>query len=202
MTNLLPAILSFLIAAVFAALELMTSKYPRTIFLVKKCRYLYLYVAIYGLVSFGALLGLNLLVEAKKITLEGIGLQNIWVKSTIVGLSTKAFLHISLYSLSVGGKTFPLGTETIVQAFEPWLLEEIFLFEFNAVSDFISPRAARYSDLATAKTTIKGNLPASLTGPERIGFEADVDAKTSVPSAMEVYLRRFGKRNFTRVFRI
>lgn len=178
----------------------MTSKYPRTIFLVKKCRYLYVYVAIYGLMSFGALLGLNALVEAKKITLEGVGLQSIWVKSIIVGLSTKAFLHISLFSLSVGGKAFPLGTETIVQIFEPWLLEEIFLFEFNAVSDFIAHHATRYTDLATVKTTIKGNLPANFTGPERIGFEADVDAKTSVTAAMEVYLRRFGKRNFTRVF--
>lgn len=200
MTNLPPAILSFLIAAVFAALELTTSKYPRTIFLIKKCRHLYIYVAIYGLLSFGGLLSLNALVEAKKITLEGIGLQSIWVKCIIIGLSTKALLHISLFSLSVGAKTFPLGTETIVQLFEPWLLEEIFLFEFNEVSNFIAPRARKHNNLATVKQTIKDNLPANFTGPERIGFEAGVDAQTSVAPALEVYLRRFGKTNFTRVF--
>lgn len=200
MANLLPAVLAFLIAAFFAALELATSKYPRTIFLLGKCRYLYAYVAIYGLLSFGALLGLDALVAAKKITLEGIGLESIWVKAIIIGLSTKALLHISLYNLTVGAKSFPLGTETIVQLFEPWLLEEIFLFEFSEVSTFIAPRAARYADLANVRTTIKGNLPSSFSGLERSGFEVGVDAQTSITAAMEVYLRRFGKTNFTRVF--
>jgi hypothetical protein len=200
MEKLLPALLAFLIAAVFTALELTTSKYPRTIFLIGKCRHLYVYVAIYGLLSFGTLLGLDALVAAKKITLEGIGLESIWVKAVIVGLSTKALLHISLYNLSVGAKSFPLGTETIVQLFEPWLLEEIFLFEFNEVSTFIAPRRAKYPNLVNVKTTIKGNLPAGFTGPERLGFEAGVEAQVSIEAAMETYLRRFGKTNFTRVF--
>ncbi len=200
MGNVLPATLAFLIAALFTALELLTSKYPRTLFLLKKCRALYAYVGIYGLLSLLVLLGLNALTEAGKVTLEGIGLQSPWVKAIVVGLSTKAFLHINLFSVSVGTRAVPLGTETIVQLFEPWLLEEIYLYEFNAVSDFIAPRANKYPDLVAVKTKIKANLPQSLSGPERMGFEAGVDAQTSVSSAMEVYLRRFGKTNFLRVF--
>jgi hypothetical protein len=200
MDDFAPSMLALFVASLVTGLELLTSKYPRTVFSLTKCRPLYAYLLIYGLISLAFMLGLDALIAGKKVTLEGVGLQSRWVRAVVVGLSTKAFLHINLFSIAVGPKTFPLGTETIVQLFEPWLLEEIYLYEFAAVSDFVDQIAARHTDLAIVKSRIKGNLPQTFVGAERAGFELSVDTQTSVKSALELYLRRFGKTNLTRVF--
>lgn len=199
MIRVVPALLSLLIASLVTAIELITSKYPQTLSLLKKCSYLYIYALIYGLISFGVMLGLDQLLLAKKLQLEGVG-SNPWLQAVAIGMSAKALLHIRFYSVTAAGQSFPLGTETIVQLFEPWLLRKIELYEWNAVRDLITPRAERYANLDEAKAKIIRNLPSTFAGQERTAFETDVNRKTSVDDAMEMYLGRFGRRSFDRVF--
>ena len=194
-----PALLALAIASLVTAIELITSKYPHTAPLIKKCRYLYAYMLIYGLLSFGATLGFDQLFQSGKIRIEGIGSDR-WWQAIALGVSTKALLHIRLFSVTAGAQSFPIGTETIVQLFEPWLLDQITLYEFNAVRDYLKPRAARHTDLVQVKADILTNLPPTFSGPERTAFEADINKQTSVVGAMEMYLERFGTRSFDRVF--
>jgi hypothetical protein len=194
-----PALLSLLIAALITAVELITSKYPHTLSLLKKCRVLYIYALIYGLISFAVMLVFDQLVLANKIQLEGVG-SNPWLQGVAIGLSTKALLHIRFFSVTAGAQSFPLGTETIVQLFEPWLLDQIMLYEFNAVRDLIQPRAAKYPDLSGVKARIIADLPPTFSGPEKTAFASDVNDKTSVVGAMEMYLGRFGRTSLDRVF--
>ena len=116
MIHLGPPILAFIIADCISVLELITSKYPRTFFLLKKCPALYIYAVIYGVIGFAVMLGLNYLVSQKAVTLEGLGLSNPWWQAVAIGLSVKAFLHLRIFSVGVGAQTFPIGTETIVLA--------------------------------------------------------------------------------------
>src|SRR6266571_5245648 len=70
MIQLGPPVLAFVIASFIAALELITSKYPRTFFLLKRCPALYIYALIYGVIGLAVMLGLNNLVSQKAVTLE------------------------------------------------------------------------------------------------------------------------------------
>jgi hypothetical protein len=198
--NIGPAFLAFIIATFIAWLELITSKYPRTFDHLWRCWQLYLYALVYGVISFAGMLGLSQLVKGGAIKLEGLFLSSVWFQAIAIGLSTKALLHIRLFTISVGTTTFPLGTESVLHTFEPLVLEKIDLFEFNAIRSFIGKRAGDYSDLKAVKETIKFNTPQSLAGLDKKSFEVDVDTKKTVIEAMELYLRRFGRESFNRVF--
>lgn len=195
-----PPLLAFGVATLIASLELITSKYPRTFFLLKKSCALYVYALIYGVIGCGVMLVLDLFIKAGSIKLEGFGLSNPWVQSVAVGLSIKAFLHIRLFSVGVGSQSFPVGIETIVQLFEPWLLRTIELDHFNAGRNFIGSRANKYSDLDDVKRRIKDNLPRTFSEQERTAFQADVDRATTVVETMELYLGFLGRKSFDRVF--
>ena len=95
-----PLAVTFAIASLVTALELVTSKYPRTARFCIKSPWFYVYFAIYGLLGAGALALLPLV--GSQVTIEGVGLTNPWVKAAFVGLSIKAFLHIRIFSVSTG----------------------------------------------------------------------------------------------------
>jgi len=202
MDNWMPALLALVIASVFTLVELITTKYPRTGFVLtpRRSRSLYVYALIYGLIAFGAILGLRQLVAAEVITLEGVGVSNRWVQAIALGLSAKALLHIRLFSVSTGSQPFPVGVETIVQIFEPWLLRTIDIDEFDGVRTFLNSRADKYTNLNQVRQTIMENVPQSLPPQERTAFIADVEKATTVRSAMELYLRLLGKRSFSHIF--
>ena len=200
MSVLAPAILAFVIAAFISVLELITAKYPRTYFLLRKNRKLYVYALIYGVIAFGIVLGLRALVTAGTVKLEGLGLSSPWVQAIAVGLTTKAFLHINLFNVTVGSQTMPVGLETLVQLFEPTLLRAILLDEFNAVRSYVQPYVNQYSDLTVDKSEIKKNIPSTLPTQERAAFESDLDKTSTVTEAMELFLRFLGRANFNRVF--
>ncbi len=200
MTDYGPPLLAFGLAALIASLELITSKYPRTYFLLRRSWALYAYALIYGLIGFGVMLGLHLLLQADVVKLEGLGLSSPWVQSIAIGVSIKAFLHIRLYSVSAGAQSFPIGIETMVQIFEPWLLRTIELEHYSAGREFIGPRVNKFSDLTAVKTSITANIPSTFSNEERAGFLAGVGKATTVTEAMELYLGFLGKRNFDRVF--
>ena len=200
MINFGPPVLAFAIGAFIAVLELLTSKYPRTFFLLNKCAALYGYAAIYGLIAFGVMLGLDYLIAEKTVTLQGFGLSNPWWRAVAVGLSVKAFLHLRIFSVGVGGQSFPIGTETLVQLFEPWLLRTMELYHFNEGRNFIASRAAKYPDINLVKTKIKANVPATFSAADKAAFIADIDKAPSVDDAMELFINFLGTRTFDRVF--
>lgn len=197
MPNLSAALFAGMLAFVITLIELATSKYPRTChFLFKKSWKFYSYSIIYGAIAFVFMLWLS---DSGLIKLEGVGISNIWIQSILVGISTNALLHIRLFSVTAGSQSFPIGIETILQVFEPWLLTEIKLEEFNAVKEFIGNAETKYSNLDTVKTKIMANIP-SISDKDKVIFKLDLDTKTTVSEAMELYLREFGKKSFIRIF--
>jgi hypothetical protein len=202
MNHLGPALLSSALATSLAALELITSKYPRTFSLLRRSWAFYAYAIIYGIIAFCVMLGLEVLVKSGTVKLEGLGLSSAWVQAVVVGVTFKAFLHIRLFSVSVGAESFPVGVETLVQLFEPWLERTIELDHFIALRNYIAPRALKYTDLGLVKKQIAQNLPPSMSaeGAEGKAFLADVQQASSVTKAMSLYMTSVGRRLFDSVF--
>ncbi len=146
------------------------------------------------------MLSLDSLIRTETIKLEGIGISNPWRQSIAIGLSTKAFMHLRLFNISIGSESVPVGIESIVQLFEPWLLGSIELSEFNTVRRYLQPCITVYPTLDSVKKTVKDNIPLTLSGSVREAFKIDVDKAEQVTDLMELYLRRFGKENFERIF--
>jgi hypothetical protein len=186
-----PAILAFLLGSSLAWLELVTSKYLRTLFLIKKHWALIVYSLIYGVISSLAVLVWDLVPG-----LTSQGATNPWFRALVAGFSSKALLHIRLFTFPGGS---PFGTESIVHLFEPALLQSIDLNEFSEVRKFVQIKANKYNDLKLVKTEILANLP-RLDEAEKKSFETDIEKATTVVASMEAYLRRFGSANFNRVF--
>ena len=194
-----PLAVTFAIASLVTALELVTSKYPRTARFCIKSPWFYVYFAIYGVLGAGALALLPLV--GSQVTIEGVGLTNPWVKAAFVGLSIKAFLHIRIFSVSTGpGESFPFGLKSFVQLFEPWMLRTIELDHYSAQSDFISPRAAKCATLAAAQASAKANAPPALSTAEKAAFDADIDQAASPAQAIAAYLKYSGIKLTERTF--
>lgn len=85
-------------------------------------------------------------------------------------------------------------------SFEPWLLGSIELSEFNTVRRYLQHCITVYPTLGSVKKTVKDNRPLTLSGSVREAFKIDVDKAEQVTDLMELYLRRFGKENFERIF--
>jgi len=200
MDHLGPAILSFAIGFGLALVELISSNYPRSFFVLGKSAALYIYSLIYGVISLVVMLGISALSAQGTIKLEGLGLSNLWIQAAAIGLTVRAFLHIRLVSVTVGSQSFPIGVETVVQIFEPWLLRTIQLDHFNALRAFIEARTQKYNDLADVKIRATGNVPKGLPEQERKAFIADIEKASSTPEIMELYLSFMGRGSFDRVF--
>lgn len=198
----LSPLIAFFIAYFFTVLELVTSKYPRTYsFIIKKIS-LHIYGVIYGVFALTIIFVLNLLLQSGSIKIEGLGLSNPLWKATLIGLSTKGFLKIKLFTVNVGTNPFPIGIDTIVQIFEPWLLEEISLNEYNAVRNYLENKVALYSHLSleNVKDKIKDNIPRNLKEKDKKVFKLDLSETTTAIDAMELYLATFGRETLERVF--
>jgi len=198
--DVLPALAAGLVAAVVVLLELVTGQYRGTAFLLRKSGWLWAYVLTYGAIAIGVMLSLQALLEAGHLKIEGLGLSDPMIRAFAVGVTIRALLNIRLFNVTVGSQQVPVGVASLLQLFEPWLLFQIELDEFNGVRSYLEPFVARYPDLVDVKKRIKGNLPPSLPDAERSALELDVDTKQEVGAAMELYLRRFGERTFKRVF--
>ncbi|HWX82308.1 MAG TPA: hypothetical protein VNZ48_01805 [Xanthobacteraceae bacterium] len=181
---------SFVIAALVTALELITSKYPRTARFCVKSPWFHIYFVIYGLLGAGALALLPVLTQ---VTIEGVGLSNPWVKAAFVGLSIKAFLHIRIFSVSTGpGQSFPFGLESFVQLFEPWMLRTIELDHFSAQNNFIKPRAAKFATAVAAQAVAMANPPPALPSADQAAFGSDINQATSPVYVIAAYLKYAG----------
>ncbi len=197
LTSLAAAFVAFLIAATITGLELITSKYPRTYFLLYRCTALYAYIAIYGVIG----LGTTLLLPYLPVKIEGIDQSSAWINAILVGISIKAILHIRLFNVTTGaGNEFPVGLETILQLFEPWLLRTIDLDHFMGVRRYIGLRSARYVDSGVVRATILANIPPAFTAAERAALTTDVAHLTTVAELMELYLSYVGRGTFEQIF--
>jgi hypothetical protein len=193
-------LLAFLTAFVVVIIELLTSNYPRTSFVLRKEKALYLYGAIYGLIALGVVLSFNALTKAKTITVEGLGLSSPYIRAILTGISVKALLHINLFTVKTGSQSTPIGLETIVQLFEPALLRSILLIEFNGVRNFIKPYTRTHQDLASNKRAVKDNIPQSLSREEIAALEKDVDTADDVTELFELVIRNLGRNTLDRIF--
>jgi len=196
------SVLALFTASGITLLELITTEYPRTYtFLLRNSKKIYAYSFVYGVIAFGVTLGIDSLITSKIVTLEGIGLSNPWVRALAIGLTVKAFLHIRLFTVGVsGGDQFPIGIETVVLLFEPWLLRGIEIDHFDTLRAYIQPSLAKYNDLQNVKQRIAANVPTSLPDKERNTFIGDLKKKTSIVEAMEDFLRYLGTHSFERAF--
>lgn len=131
-----------------------------------------------------------------KIKLEGLGLSSVWIKALYVGIGVKALLHINVAKFG----TTPIGSELVVQFFEPELLRTILLNEFSAVRAYVAPYAAHHTDLANVRARIIDNIPPTLPAAERAAFQNDVNGAADVTAALELALRFLGRRIFQRIF--
>jgi hypothetical protein len=147
--------LAFAVALLVTGLELITTQYPRSPAFVLKSLWFYVYVIIYGVIAGAVVLIFPLISD--QVTMSGLGLANPWTKAIFVGFSIKAFLHIRLFTVSTGpGSSFPVGIETAVQLFEPWMLRNLELDHWNKLQEFAAPRAAKLPTLASARARALG----------------------------------------------
>jgi hypothetical protein len=92
--------LAFAVATLVTAVELLASQYARTARFVLESVWFYAYVVIYGLLAAVALAILPLVSD--QVAVEGIGVNNPWVKAALIGFSVKAVLHIRIFAMSAG----------------------------------------------------------------------------------------------------
>lgn len=199
MTGFLPFVVAFAVAFAVTLVELVTRKYPRTIFLLTGSISLYAYGVIYGFIAAG--IDAMLPAISDQATVSGVAISNPWVRAIAIGLSVKAFLHIRFFDVTTGpGKSFPVGVETFVQLFEPWLLRSIDLDHFSATRGFLQSRIAAYPDAATARARALANIPSSFDASERAAFENDLSSATTTERVMEAYLTIVGRKIFLSVY--
>ena len=191
---LVGALLAGAIAFLVVLTELVTSKYPRTLFLIARSPYLYAYGFIYGLI---AALVYALLPQVT----DSIGISNPWLKALAVGFAIKALLHIRLFSVPTGPeKSFPVGIESAVQLFEPWLLKSIDLDEYGRERAFIEGRVAKYADLEASRKRALENIPGGFEKDEKAAMQADLQQVASAKDVLGTYLKYTGRRIFNATF--
>jgi hypothetical protein len=198
MSSIGPAVLAALVAFVVAFLELITSKYPRTFGFIRKSSSLYAYASLYALIAFAVQLGWDAL--AGSVSATGFGLSNPWVRALCIGISVKALMHIRLFTVTTGGKSFPVGVESLLQLVEPWLLDSVQLHYLAEVHSFIRRHAARHPDLPAVKQEIVDRSSQILSAAEHAGFAGSVNQAQTVKTAMLLYLNLVGKRYFKQTF--
>ena len=186
-----PLCLTFAVASFVTGVELLTSQYPRTARFALRSSWFYVYILIYGVLGATALALLPLV--ADQVTTEGIGSANPWIKAALIGFSVKAVLHIRIFAVSTGpGQSFPVGLESFVQLFEPWMLRTLELEHYNKQNAFIAPRAQKLTDVATARAQAKANPPPGHTPPVKAAFEADIDQSVTPAQVIAAYLKYAG----------
>jgi hypothetical protein len=118
-----------------------------------------------------------------------------------VSLSVKAFLHIHLFSVSIGrGESLPVGIESIVQLFEPWLLTSLDLDHFTNEQQYIGTKAAKYPNVDIARTAALNNIPGGFTTAQKGAMIADLQNAKTLQEVLGVYLKYTGRRRFEGTF--
>lgn len=207
MQRLACAVLALLLASLFAALELITTKYPKTyfVFTLRNSLSFYGYSFIYGL----AALVITLVVDSSRLANE-TGISNPWIQAIIIGISLRAFLHLRLFTVpsqtpeDPTNKPLPIGLETLTLLFEPLLLENISNDEDSGLDEFLQPYIEKYQNRADVKKNIMAHMPGRISqdNKRRVAFEGDLDDNLakSIKDAMLFLLLLAGRKNFKLAF--
>ncbi len=198
-------VLAFLVAFVFTLSELLSSKYAMTFSFLKKSKSLYFYGALYGLFSVFFFYGLDTVGIYSCLVIPI--LSNIWVQAAVTGLVTKALLHVNILRVD----SVPIGFETLVYIFEPRLLWQIALDEYDARQIFIRDTRNRYPNFEDGLARISENIPRSIDSELADSFLEDLDYKIYVEYtgesdearlifAMDLFLVTYGMQSFKRAF--
>lgn len=193
------AALGFAVATLICWLELVTSKYARTVFLVARSAWLYAYCLIYGAIAAALVLLLPLVGDQAQ--LDGLGMANPWARALAIGIAVKAFLHIRLFTVTTGPeRSFPVGLESLVQLFEPWMLRSIDLDHFAESRRFLKERAAKHPNHAAVLAAALGAIPNTFSSGEQAAMRADLGKEMAPEGVLGVYLSYCGRRALDSVF--
>ena len=200
-------ILAGVIGFAFTLLEICTSEYPTTCyFLLRKSVKIYIYCAIFGILSslFMLMVFLILLPSGLDPT-QGANnsiIFNPLFEAVIIGVSVKAVMHINVFSANLGSAHVPIGLETVCCLFEPYLLKQLKLDEYSLVMEYVNTKPDVMKDISEIKTYIQNKSPRTLPDGEWRTFLIDLEKRITSEDAMELFFRAFGRRNFDRVFSI
>ena len=194
------ALIAAPLAILITLLELVTSKYKRTLFTLPGIWQFWFYGLIYGAIA--GLLGfvVEYLITNKILTMQGPAIDQAWVRGVIIGLTTKALMKTTFFNVGSGLNPTPIGISTAVQLFEPWLLEDIELANWNGVRRAIEPHALAHANLADVKLRIEDNVPSHLSPEMKALILSETSRATTVTKALETYLIYAGRSTLRRVF--
>jgi hypothetical protein len=208
-------ILAFLVAAFIAFLQLETTTYPHTNFLIRTKSITIIYSLFYG--ALGALFygivvftGIDMLIGDKIV-------KEPYLQAVLVGIFSKGISNWNVYTLPIGDDAKPLGIKTITEPIESTILKKIDEEAYNSLKEYVVPVRDCYcntqmvGDDGPEDKVIKricDNLPAK-SKAEKLAYKedlknvmADYDSdKAKVSAALEKYLSDFGKRSYERVFK-
>ncbi len=194
---LCPTILAFLLAGSIAYWELVTSKYPRTVFLTFRCPHIYAYSFVYAAAAVIIMLTYEAIVphNGSRSSFSG----NPWVRAWAIGLFTKSFLHFKIFTVPGHPEPTPIGLETIMLMFVPYLLREIELGHDRRELQFVKGRVESLS-LEVVSKAIQDHLPVAMAKRDQQGFLASVKKSKDGIRAARLYLRLVGRGHFEMVF--
>ena len=197
----LTAILTaFAVAAIVAATEHVSVKYPRTWWYLRDCPALYAYAIAYGAIA--ALLAWQWPALAP---IHGIGLEgdttSPLTRAVLIGLVAKALTGVNLMTLNVNGTAIPVGTGIVTRLFEPALVRNIVFHEFQAVQAHVGGVAKLYGkDIERVRARALDAVPPGLPTEDAETFRKDVRGAKSTEAVLSLYLGFAGRKAFRTVF--
>jgi hypothetical protein len=210
------ALLALIIAYIAVLVELLTTKYPRTYFILfpRGSRALHFYSGIYGISALIVFALFGAISRDKNVQFSGIGLESGWTRAIVIGIGIKAFLNISLFGVSIGTeKSFPIGLASLIHPFEQRLLETIDDDEESGVLSLVQTRTQlpKYADPSVVGQLIRDNIPRRIRSDDalRVAFRLDVDGIQNDPERtdtikvrdmLQLYLIKAGRARFNQVF--
>jgi hypothetical protein len=199
--KVLCALIAFVIGSIVPVLELVTGTYPRTFYLIKRCKALYLYGLMFGLVAAVTAVISSILLANGTIKLQGPMIESPYIQAIVIGISVKAVLHINIFTLTSGKTATPIGFETFTRFFEAGLLRDLKFFEFMKINGYLAGYVKNLT-LEEARAKAKANIPPALAKEEREEFILDIDDAKTVQEVLELFLRFAGHKAFEWAFKV
>lgn len=198
-------LLAFSVAFLFTLTELLSNEYPMTHRFLGKSACLYAYGAAYGFSSIAFLWCLQYFGLYSCLVTTILG--NTWLQAVVIGLITKALLHVSIFRAD----SIPIGLETFAHIFEPRLLRQIALDEYDARQKYLITIQPIYNNLDDVLHRISDDIPRSVDPKLAESFFYDLDYKlsiefdgesdeTKIKFVMNNYLVMYGVQSFERTF--
>jgi hypothetical protein len=173
MSDPLPYLLAFIVATLIAYLELETSLYPHTRFLIKNYRLIGYYLIFYGFIGvvFYWLIvftGVNVIISDKIV-------DNLYIQAILVGAVSKGISDWNFITIPIGVNAKPIGFKTIVEPMQKELLSRLDEEESNSLREYVTSPRICCKDSKDALDKIKISLPANSRKGEKLAYVVDVE---------------------------